>query len=100
MTFGNEDRNIGFLIALRVLAEQQSLSPPNHMTAVALRKHAKTDQERIMSMADLAQAVIAREHMSAKENLTRRERQPAKFPQQKRPAASEILSDFLELKKA
>ena len=59
-----EDPQISLLIALRVLSEQQSPTAQNHMAAVALLRLAESDQERSMSLKDLAQAVIARKRSS------------------------------------
>jgi hypothetical protein len=91
-----EDSNIAFLIALRVLSEQQSLLPPNHMTAAALRTLAETDQERKMSLADLACAVLAREPASAEMHAISGEHDDLNLPQRKLPASEGFRAEINE----
>jgi hypothetical protein len=64
-----EDPHIRLMVALRVLSEiNQEHSPPSHMSAVALRGLAETDEERSMTLDTLASAVAARERSRLKDH--------------------------------
>ena len=58
-----EDSNISIIVALRVLSElYRTNASVSHLSAVALRGLAENVEERVMSLDNLACAVIVREH--------------------------------------
>jgi hypothetical protein len=93
-----EDPQVSLLIALRVLSEQQSPTAQNHMAAVALLRLAESDQERTMSLKDLARAVIARRR-SSDETHASSEESDNLLPL-KKPPAIESLKRFSGLRAA